>query len=122
MTTWRPTPPEREPRRLGEILDRTSTRLGGPSSATASVVFAHWETIVGADIAAHARPLSLHDRVLVLAVDEPAWAAQLRYMNAELLARIGDATGGVEVAEIRLRVAGQEARRARSVRGRRNPE
>lgn len=121
MSTWRPTPPEREPRRLGEILDRTSARLGGPSAATASAVFTGWATIVGPEIAAHARPVSLHDRVLLLAVDEPAWAAQLRYMTTDLLARIEAATHTSEVAEIRLRVAGERVGPKGSVRGRRSP-
>ena len=121
MSTWRPTPQDREPRSIGEFLDRTSARLGGPSSSTASSVFRRWEAIVGADIAAHAKPVSLHDRVLVLAVDQPAWAAQLRFMTTDLLARIADATGGSEVAEIRLRVAGERPSKKQPQRGRREP-
>jgi predicted nucleic acid-binding Zn ribbon protein len=107
MTTWQPTPPERGPRKIAEILDRTSARLGGPSAATASTIFARWEELVGTDIAGHARPVSLHDRVLTLAVDQPAWGAQLRFMTSELLTRIAEVTGGSEVAEIRIRVAGE---------------
>ena len=114
MTTWQPTPPEREPRKIAEILDRTSARLGGPTASTASTIFARWEELVGADIAGHARPVSLHDRVLVLAVDQPAWGAQLRFMTGELLTRIADATGGSEVAEIRIRVAGEKVPRQAS--------
>jgi predicted nucleic acid-binding Zn ribbon protein len=73
---------------------------------------AGWEGLVGPDIAAHARPVSLHDGVLVLAVDHPAWAAQLRFMTAELLARIAQTTGSAgtsEVTEIQIRVLGQPA-------------
>lgn len=121
MSTWRPAEPppgERDPRKLSELLDRTTRRLGGPSTGTTTAVFAGWDDIVGADIAAHARPVSLKDGVLTLAVDHPAWATQLRFMTAELLGRIGEATpagrgggtGGAarpEVVEIRIRVTGQ---------------
>jgi predicted nucleic acid-binding Zn ribbon protein len=117
MSTWRPASKDGGPRRIDEFLDRTSARLGGPSANTASSVFGHWEALVGPDIAAHAQPVSLHDRVLVLAVDQPAWAAQLRFMTADLLARIGAATGGSEVAEIRLRVAGERPSRKQPRRG-----
>jgi predicted nucleic acid-binding Zn ribbon protein len=113
VSTWRPSEPppgERDPRRISELLDRTTRRLGGPSSGTTTAVFSRWEELVGPDIAAHSHPVSLHDGVLTLAVDHPAWATQLRFMTAELLTRIGDVTaaaGNGEVREIRLRVTGQ---------------
>jgi predicted nucleic acid-binding Zn ribbon protein len=103
---------------MSELLDRTTRRLGGPSSGTTSTVFAGWEQIVGADIAGHARPLSLHSGVLVLAVDHPAWATQLRYMTADLLTRIGEATKGSEVTDIHIKVVGQPAPPKPSRKGR----
>jgi predicted nucleic acid-binding Zn ribbon protein len=121
MSTWQPAgqpPGERDPRKLSELLDRTTRRLGGPSTGAATTVFAGWEGIVGADIAANCRPVSLHGGVLVLAVDQPAWAAQLRYMTADLLTRIGEAGAGAEVTEIHIRVAGQTPPTNRFVRGR----
>ncbi len=124
MSTWQPLGPskgEMEPRKIGELLDRTAKRLGGPTSATTSTVFARWEEIVGPDIAGHARPVSLHQGVLVLAVDHPAWATQLRYMTAELLTRITEATGGGaggEVTDIHLRVVGEPAPETPFRRGR----
>ncbi len=88
---------------------------------SSSTVFSRWEQIVGPDIAGHARPVSLHRGVLVLAVDHPAWATQLRYMTAELLTRVAEATGGgagAEVTEIHLRVTGEPAPEAPFRRGR----
>lgn len=114
MSTWQPsTPPpgERDPKKLSELLDRTAKRLGGPSSGTSSAVFARWEQVVGPDIAGHARPVSLHRGILVLAVDHPAWATQLRYMTSDILTRISEATGTAEVSEIHLRVAGEQPAR-----------
>ena len=122
MSTWQPsTPPrgEQDPKKLSELLDRTTKRLGGPSSGTTSAVFSRWEQVVGPDIAGHARPVSLHRGALVLAVDHPAWATQLRYMTSELLTRVGEATGGSEVSEIQIRVTGQPEPEKPFRRGRR---
>ena len=103
---------------MSESLDRIAKRLGGPSSGTTATVFSRWDELVGADIAAHARPVSLRAGVLVLAVDHPAWATQLRYMTAELLTRIAEFTTGEEVREIHLRVTGETGRQPGSRRGR----
>ncbi len=73
-------------------------------------MFTRWEDLVGADIAAHARPHSLRDGVLVMVVDQPAWAGQLRFMTADILSRLAAATGTSAVSEIRIRVAGSRSR------------
>jgi predicted nucleic acid-binding Zn ribbon protein len=109
VSTWRstgPHPSEQEPRRISESLDRVTRRLGGPSSDVLAKIFGHWPQLVGPDIAAHARPVSLRRGELVLIVDHPAWAGQLRFMTGDLLAKIGEATGCGEVREIRIRVGG----------------
>jgi predicted nucleic acid-binding Zn ribbon protein len=122
VSTWQPSgssPSEREPKKLSELLDRTAKRLGGPSTGTSSTVFSRWEEVVGADIAGHARPVSLHGGTLLLAVDHPAWATELRYMTSDLLTRISEATGRSEVTEIHIRVAGDQTRRTSGASDRR---
>jgi predicted nucleic acid-binding Zn ribbon protein len=116
MSTWRPTGPppgERDPRPVSETLDHLARRLGGPRTSVLSAVFSRWEDLVGADIAAHARPVSLRQGTLVLAVDHPAWATQLRYMTGDLVARIRQVTASEDVTEIRLKVTGENPSRKR---------
>jgi predicted nucleic acid-binding Zn ribbon protein len=108
VTTWRsfgPGPAARDPRRVSELLDGVTRSLGAPRADLLSVVFSHWEEVVGPDIAAHASPRSLRDGVLVVVADQPAWAAQLRYLTADLLARIEAETSSPDVREIHIRVA-----------------
>lgn len=93
------------PRRIGESLGLTTARLGGPETGTVSAVFAHWEALVGPEVAAHARPQRLRDGVLVVEVDQPAWATQLRFLSGDLLARVRGMTGGDEVREVQVRMA-----------------
>jgi predicted nucleic acid-binding Zn ribbon protein len=78
-------------------------------------VFSRWEHLVGPDIAAHARPTALRAGTLIVVVDQPAWAAQLRFMAGDLLARIRAEAEAVEVARIEIRTGlpGPSERRAR---------
>ena len=102
---WKPLPGEvPDPRRVGESLDRVAASLGVPLASTLSTVFASWPEMVGESVAQHSRPRSLRDGVLVVAVDEPAWATQLRWLEADLLTRLREALGPDQVARIEVRV------------------
>jgi len=89
---------------VGESLDRVAASLGVPRASTLSTVFASWPEMVGESVAQHSRPRSLRDGTLVVAVDEPAWATQLRWLEADLLTRLGEALGPDAVARIEVRV------------------
>jgi predicted nucleic acid-binding Zn ribbon protein len=69
-------------------------------------LFSSWEAVVGPEIAQHAEPRSVRDGVLLLVVDQPAWATQLRFLVPELLARIRAGVSHSEVTEVQIRVAG----------------
>jgi predicted nucleic acid-binding Zn ribbon protein len=73
-----------------------------------SMVFSQWERLVGADIAAHAKPRSLHGGVLVLEVDHPAWATQLRYMSFDIISSVNTSTKPGLVEEVRVVVGKSE--------------
>jgi predicted nucleic acid-binding Zn ribbon protein len=105
---WAPLPNGEppEPRRVGEGLDRVAASLGVPDAAVLPAVFGGWEELVGARVAAHARPLSLRAGVLAVAVDEPAWATQLRFLEGDLLGRLAERVGSGKVARIEVRVVG----------------
>lgn len=104
--TWRPgdhrAPPP--PRPVADSLDRVTAGLGGPAGKTLASVFEDWEALVGTQVAAHSRPLSLTRGVLVIGVDEPGWATQLAYLESDLLARIGTVLGSGEVTRVQVRV------------------
>jgi len=87
-------------------LQPPTTNAAAPASTAKTVggVFARWEDAVGAQIAAHARPVKLAAGRLLVEVDEPGWASQLRYLEAELLGRIAAVVGpGVEAIDWRVR-------------------
>ena len=103
---WQPLPSSSggEPRPLGETVDRLVRSMGAPSAEATRSIFADWAEIVGDQIAEHARPHALRERTLVVAVADPAWATQLRFLETELLGRIAAATGSDEVTSIEVRV------------------
>ena len=72
-----------------------------------AAVLARWEALVGDEIAAHCRPVSLRDGELTLAAESTAWATQLRLLAPRLLGRI-QAELGPEVVR-RVRVHGPTA-------------
>lgn len=104
-------PPERdplagkpEPKRVGDSLDGLARRLGAPAAASMSAVFTKWADAVGPAIAAHTRPVGLTDGVLTVAVDDPAWASQLRFLVNDLVAKVTSVAGPGVVGRIEIRV------------------
>ena len=96
--------PTNEPRPVGEGLDNVARRLGAPRATSLGAVFSGWADAVGPAIAAHARPVSLTDGVLTVAVDDPAWAAQLRFLVNDLVAKVAVVAGPDIVGRIEVRV------------------
>ena len=120
MSTWRPAGTRSDdPRRLEESLNRVADSLGAPKPGVLGTVFSRWNAAVGPAVAAHARPVSLSGDVLVVAVDEPAWATQLRFLEADVLARLEQAAGEPVAARIEVRVAapGRSRHRRGGARG-----
>jgi predicted nucleic acid-binding Zn ribbon protein len=86
----------------------------GTSARALGGVFGQWAEIVGAQIAEHVSPAKLQDGCLVVVVDQPGWATQMRYLNDDLLARIAAVVGDGVVRQIEVRVRGaQRAARRR---------
>lgn len=106
MTPIAPLPgqPGPGPRRVADSLDRLATSLGAPSAGVLATLFSAWAELVGQTVAARSRPRSLRDGVLVVTVDEPAWATQLRWLEPDLLVRLGEALGHGVVRSIDVRV------------------
>lgn len=110
----------RDPQPFGAILDRLVKARGWQRPTAEATVFGAWERVVGADVAAHSRPVKLEDGQLTVEAESTAWATQLRLLAPSLLRQIA-ATVGHNVVR-KLHVHGPSApswsRGARRVRGR----
>jgi predicted nucleic acid-binding Zn ribbon protein len=70
-----------------------TSRLTDVDAGSLGALFSRWDEIAGTRLARHARPLRLADGVLVVAVDQPAWATQVRALGPALLTKMGEVTG-----------------------------
>jgi len=103
--TARPLPgPGLGPQPVGEALDRVMRGLGAPEASGVHLVFDRWAEVVGEGLAARTRPLRIEGNRLVLAVDEPAMATHVKFLQSELLARLAELLGPDRVVALDLRV------------------
>ena len=104
--SWRPLPEPSQPRSLADSLDRVAASLGAGTTraSTLSGVFAQWADLVVESVAAHSRPRALRDGRLLVVVDEPGWATQLRWLEPDIVRRLGEVLGAGQVAAVDVRV------------------
>jgi len=96
-----------QPIRLDAALDRVVRSLrAGAVRAEVAGVFGRWEDAVGPALAAHVRPIRLDRGVLLVEVDDPAWATQLRFLSDDVRARLRT-VAGVRVERLEVRVGGR---------------
>jgi predicted nucleic acid-binding Zn ribbon protein len=74
----------REPRSLRDALAGVNRDLGLPAPEALTTVLEAWPEIVGATLAPHAHVRSLRDGVLLVAVDAPAFATEVRYLEGQV--------------------------------------
>ena len=98
---------DREPVRLGLIINRLMQNMKAPSIDVLRAVFVQWPEIVGEDVAAHAHPSVIDGQTLVVVADDPTWASQLRWLETELIQRIEKVSGSDRIKAIKVRVAPQ---------------
>jgi predicted nucleic acid-binding Zn ribbon protein len=100
----------RDPVPLSESLNGVVRSLRGPDADPAAAVtamggvFGRWNDTVGDVVARHVQPVKLDGAKLVVEVDDPAWATQLKFLEANLRERLHEATGAqIDAFEVRVR-------------------
>jgi predicted nucleic acid-binding Zn ribbon protein len=80
----------------GQMDSQMASQMGG--------VFGRWAEAVGDAVAAHVKPIKLDGTKLIVEVDDPAWATQLRFLETTLTQRLLEVAGAtVETIEARVR-------------------
>jgi Zn-ribbon-containing, possibly RNA-binding protein and truncated derivatives len=115
-----PGPDPRDPAPLGELIARLVKLRGWQRPAAEARIFGTWDQIVGADLAAHCRPVKLADGELTIEAESTAWATQIRLLSRPLLSRIQAEVGRDVVRRIHVHgpVAPSWGRGPKRVRGR----
>jgi predicted nucleic acid-binding Zn ribbon protein len=92
-----------DPQRLDRAIDGLLADQGWRQRAAVGGAFGRWAQIVGADLAAHARPEGFADGELVVVADSTAWATQLRLLADQLVRRLNGELGDGTVRRVRVR-------------------
>jgi hypothetical protein len=90
--------------KLSMTLARVLKSCGMEGRLSEYRVLGQWEKTVGAVIARHAQPQSMHGKKLTLLVDSPAWMQQLSLLKPELLGKINRNLGWEAVQSIALKL------------------
>jgi predicted nucleic acid-binding Zn ribbon protein len=108
---WEPLPGARhaEPARVSDSLDRLVRHMGAPSLDVTTSLVRRWPELVGPHVGSNSRPVRLRDGTLTVAVGDPAWATQLRFLEATLLERLQAELGAEAVTAIEVRVRPERA-------------
>jgi predicted nucleic acid-binding Zn ribbon protein len=97
-----PGPYVRDPQPLGRLTQDLAKKRGWSARVAEGTVLGQWFSVVGHQIADHARPTALNDGVLSVAAESTAWATQLRMVQAQLLAKIAAAVGNGVVTSLKI--------------------
>lgn len=92
-----------DPQPISWGIDRLLRSLRGGDRRATVTVFSRWQDLVGEGVAAHVRPLKLDQGTLILEVDDPAWATQMKFLEADLMNRLRE-TGDMSVQRLEVRV------------------
>ncbi|MCU1399693.1 MAG: hypothetical protein JWM93_1447 [Frankiales bacterium] len=97
-----------EPLPLSAAMDDVVRALRGGNTSRTSArsmgsLFSRWTDAVGQVVADHARPVKLDGERLLVEVDEPGWATQLRFLEADVIERLRS-VAGLEVSRFDIRV------------------
>ena len=111
----------RDPVPIGDSLDKVVRSLRDDTSPAVSSkqmptqmptqmarqmggVFGRWAEAVGDAVAAHVKPIKLDGTKLIVEVDDPAWATQLRFLETTLKQRLLEVAGAtIDTIEARVR-------------------
>jgi predicted nucleic acid-binding Zn ribbon protein len=111
-----------DPQPLGAAISGLLAERGWQQQAAVGSAFGRWEQIVGAELAAHARPEAFRDGELTVVADSSAWATQLRLLAPKLVQRLNAELGHRTVQRVKVRgPAGPRPQGAWRVRGSRGP-
>ena len=93
-----------EPVPLSDALAKVGAELGLAPGDAYGALDTRWREVMGNDVAAHARLVSVRDGTLTVAVDDPIWATQLRYLEPAVVTRATALLGPGVVTRMRVRV------------------
>lgn len=96
---------KRRPKAVGDVVQDVLSRSGIADRIAQAAVIPEWRALVGAQIANATEPLSVTPQgTLFVAVKTNAWMTELSLMEPELLRRLNERTGRLQIRKIRWQI------------------
>ena len=96
-------PDARDPQSAKSVLTHLLGAMGWNDDFAMAQVMQEWDTIVGAEVARHCRPVTFKDGLLVIQADSSAWQSQMRMLKNQLISRIHEDVGRSVVADVEVK-------------------
>ena len=95
----------RKPQRLTDVVSGVLREAGLNDRVAQAAVIPEWSSLVGPQIARVTEPLSVTTQgTLFVAVTTNAWMTELSLMEPELLRRLNERTGRLQIRKIRWQI------------------
>ena len=94
--------PGRDPITVGDSLAGLIKDFKWTNELGEAELFEKWAEVVGEDTAAKSTPEGLDSGVLTVRCSSTAWATQLRLMQGEILAKLGEQFSELKIVELKL--------------------
>ena len=91
-----------DPLLFGAAIEGLLAARGWQADVRSAGVTERWPQVVGEEIAARCRPVSLTDGTLLLEAESTAWATQLRLMARQIMERVEAELGAGAVRAVRV--------------------
>lgn len=96
---------KRRPRKVGDVVTELLRQSGIADRISQAKVIPEWPALVGPQIARVTEPLSVTPQgTLFVAVTTNAWMTELSLMEPDLLRRINERTGRLQIKRIRWQI------------------
>ncbi len=94
----------KKPKPIRSVLDQTLKSLEIDVPVKAHSIWRAWKEIVGASVALHAQPRSIHNRILFIDVSHSTWIQQLQFLKPTLIEKINAYLGEPLIEDIRFKL------------------
>ena len=95
-------PSRRDPAPIGDSLHSLMAERGWTEEVSVGGVVGRWREVVGSELADHCTPETFEAGVLVVRTDSTSWAAALKQLVPQLLARLAKDVGPNVVREVKV--------------------
>lgn len=84
---------------LADSLSKVVSQISKRDLVGLAAVQQQWDQGIGENVREHASPLRLDGATLVISVDQPTWATQIRLLSGEILETL-NAVDGVNIEAV----------------------